>query len=299
MAVTRSVYKSYQITHSSDSKHSGRLTINLTTDDKMDPYAVYLGGLTATPHPIPPPYALTIGGMYVLDVQVSQRHDDNWRLWEAQVGLGPLPEGETGGGGEPNPFLRPPVYWFETVTEEQLVTQDYQDKAILNAAKDPYDEPIAIDRDLTVLVMERAYTSLAVLARLNKNYRGKLNSEKMASNEWDLKTVKCLGIDADRPTTEAGVDYYLGVARFIYRQETWVKKLLNRGWRYWTAPPGQQGAKIVKAKDDHGILVSSPINLRADGTKLAVTENATFISAQLNGEIDLNKLFLPYPQNEV
>jgi hypothetical protein len=172
------------------------------------------------------------------------------------------PSGGTNEQGETvNPLDLPPEvsYGYESIM--QMVDVDLDDKAIVNAAGEPFDPLPEVTVYLPVLRVTRNETAFpANIARDYGGGRGAVNSDSFRG--WPKGTALCRPITgADQ---RAGEIIYCRVAyEIVFDSNGWQPRPLNMGYRELV------GGKLVVIKDKDGQAVSQPVALNANGTAKA------------------------------
>ena len=269
----------------------------IDTDVPTSEAAVYAGALASSPHAMPALYAYLGDGCYVLDIELSERSPANYTRWMATVTAQPLPQGESPGDGDPgvigDPLKRRVVYWIERAAETEILEKDRNGLGIFNSAGRQFDEPPTWERHYPIIVARRNFATWEEIADLNATFENAVNGDVFKGRP--VETVKYLGGETGPPEYENNIEYYACEFRFQQRPSQWKLEILSRGWEYWTLPPGPGGRRLVTARDDEGQLVTEPVLLAADGTKLPEGAAGIFLTYKPNplknfsSIIDINK----------
>jgi hypothetical protein len=243
---------------------------------------VLVAGQTHGPHPLPVRrQLLSTGGILLMCASIAvSPADEREDVWYADVQFSPLPEGEDEEQQNENPLARPPIFNIEYIEGEYVIDKAKNVEAlshgngaganraadtlgpIVNGAGKRPDEPIVdVDRN-AVLIVQRNYSSLGVIADLNEAFQRTTNSDTvtLGSSTIAVRRLKYLLTDSQGQQIENGVKYYPGVTRVELKKTTDLI-LDNVGYDVWDTT----AAKVIRHKVD-GEFPAEPINLNLDGT---------------------------------
>lgn len=268
------------------------LKYHITTDEPVNSIVDYQTILNqsfaATPSPAPVLYADIGGGSYALRHQLAPRNEHTLTRLTLTVSCGKLPAGQSPTFGQTqeqidDPRKRPFIFWNERISETRLVDKNIAGEPIVNAAGQPFDEPIVDEEWMTVLVAQRNYGTLEEIEQLNRNYRNTVNLGSFRQNP--TKTVRFTGIETGPPQFENGVTYWVGQLRFLIRPAGWAKSIVNRGFKHFTEAANPADRVLVNATEQ-GQPVTEPVLLTADGRRLPQGEVGNFVTAEIYTPVD-------------
>lgn len=235
----------------------------------------------ATPAPLPRRYALLGAGAYVTNIHIEPQSEHSRTNYVATVTGGKLPTGTTpdqgnvGSGQADDPRLRAVVFWYERISATVEVDKDRDGNPVVNSAGQPFDTPVPIERWLPVLVAQRNYGTLSEIDAINSEFGNAVNSTVFRG--WPAGQVQFQGLETGPPSYENGIEYYQGQMRFIMDERGFGRSFLNKGWRYYKDATGDPHDRLLlNATDSAGQLVTEPILLAADGTRLPEGDPGTY-----------------------
>lgn len=181
------------------------------------------------------------------------------------------PDGGSHNPEPDNPLDRPAEYSWEVGLTQEVVEVDINGDAIMNAAKDPPEQPCTRDIQLIFLNVarnENEFDASSAIASTNK-----LNSDDFFGAEPGQ--AKCVGIWSNKVTTPDSV-YWPVRYRFEFREDGFKKRLINRGFNMINGgnlvrivDGDEPGALVEDAVRPTRPSVSRPRLLDSDGALLA------------------------------
>lgn len=274
-----------------------RVVYRVTTDGYMSEEAIYAAALTATPHPVPNLYQFVGGSAYVTKVDISLQQEHEFKKWIVTVTAGDLPAGSNPGNvqqgsslGKP-PLERDPVVWIGSVTETVPLTKDKDGNPIVNSADQPFDEPLTTERDLTIIYVRKNYDAIEDITKLNKDFHATKSNSVFMGNA--IGTVKYMRTEASEPVYEGTTTYYVGTTSFLVDPDGFVLQIASRGWKYYDIAKTDNAAKLINARDSEEQLVSEPVYLAANGTKLPKDDPIHFVTADVLSPADFSDFLEP------
>ena len=224
---------------------------------------------------------------YQLRADLSSRtgKESNY-VWTAIVHYSPIDNARTTfknpGDMIAVPTNRPVSWWWDREVYTRTVDKTFDNKPVLNAASEPFDEQIEEEETRGVLVAEKNVANLGLVIGYNRLYEGAVNSVTWNHATYGIslgpRTTLCREVSSGPVTIEGSYSYYRVTFRFAIKENngTWDHEELNRGFRakdpndlngpskeiYREAlvPDGNGGFKTVNQK------ITSPVLLKPDGT---------------------------------
>lgn len=229
--------------------------------------------------------------IYATRIDLTQ-NTDKLTQWHATVTYGQLKGSDPKAQPEdvePDPVLRPEIYWFEYGTKTEEITQAYNTQEItgnatrqkdtlgpiVNTAGQDYDEALYRDRKTCTLVIQKNYSTDLTAIALNNTYDATTNVAAMFSGEVYEVAKHCAAFDgatSSKKLYENGTAYYEIQIRIRVGREPFYREIVNRGYKYW------DDGNLITAVDDSGDAVSEPALLDSNGTKLASGELGNVVS---------------------
>ena len=159
---------------------------------------------------------------------------------------------------EENPLLRPAEVSWDGATYQDRLEYDLDGHAILNAAGDPYEEGLVVDRTRQILSITR--NELRYDYELAQSYADVLNSDTFYGRAAGSAKMTM-------PKSSRKVE-----GKWIYWQTRYEIHFSRLGWSFLKLNQGphyldEDGVKKPNTMD--GVATTKPVLLAADGTKLA------------------------------
>ena len=213
---------------------------------------------------------------------------------------GPLPDNQTQDDLNPNPIQRSLKTWGEPRTKTTEVSKGWLQTALpginklvgdeidlQNAAGQPFEDALYLpDSDYiycqqyNLQAVGASSNALKFMRDIHKKFRLTTN---MADFGDDPKHhVSYVSITSGQPQEENGIVYYTAVLRLLITGDPQYVGIANRGYKQ-LEDDGQGGKKAVSIKEevDDGSgdkeLISEPMKLALDGTKLNPDDTGTII----------------------
>lgn len=280
-AVTESRIKSREGTFRIQNENSGTLIFNVNTDSDATVKEVYTGSLIATPHPVPALYSLIESNAYALGITVRQRQKDNFTKWTVQVTYGQLPDGSNPNNSDPtiddDPLKRKAVRYVQHYTVEERIDHQADGVPMVNTAGEIFPEPIHIELERVIYVIEKNYSTLNAVISLNETYEGSQNSDNVDPKDGvstpatplGAGTLKYMGTTTGPPRFENGVQYWTGITRCAYQANGWIIEKTSEGYREKFTIG--QNDYLVNILDQNGQQGQVPHKLNVNGG--AITED--------------------------
>jgi hypothetical protein len=218
-------------------------------------------------------------------------------LWLITCEWGPLEDGEDNNQDETNPLNRSAQYAWEDEVYTKVVDKDRENKAILNSAKKPFDEPLEIEETRGVLVVSINVADLGACIFYNRRFQNAVNRTtwNIGSQSAPPRTVLCRSVSASRLQTENSYTYYSLEFRFAFKEDgdTWDEKILNRGLMKQIVnlqPDGDPATaddfdwEVIK--DNKGNVITEPVMLDENGMPLKKDAEPTYSTYRVRREVD-------------
>jgi hypothetical protein len=147
--------------------------------------------------------------------------------WEVKATFGPWNPLTLSFDG--NPTHIPPIFWFDVEVKSVPAITDVNDDPIVNSAGDYYDPPVERELPLITLMVKRNEASPAIASLLGTP--AIVNGA--AWNGFPPKTVKlnCPKMPPVEYSQATSSFYWPMEYAFSINNDTWVKQVLNRGFR--------------------------------------------------------------------
>lgn len=285
------VQMGYAIQGDSDVTLKYHIRTDTSVDSVADFQTILSQSFSATPSPVPTLYTHLGGGAYVLRHQITPRSEHATTKLTLTVSAGKLPDGQSPGFATPeqieDPTKRKIIWWNERISETRIVDRDKNGGPILNAAGQPFDEPIVEEDWLTVIVAQRNYGTLEEIEQINEQFKDSVNSSTFRGHTNG--TVRFTGIETGPPQYENGIEYYQGQTRFIVKISGWTKRIVNKGFKHFTEDANPANRVLVNATEN-GQPVSEPVLLTEDGRRLPKDQVGNFIAVEIYEEMDYGPL---------
>lgn len=235
------------------------------------------------------PFADVLAFILQLDsVEVTRKPDSKFH-WSASVVYStrtPDPDKSgPGKSGNDNPLDQPAEVSWSSGTTTEIVEKDVDDKAILNAAGEPFDPPVEVQRPQPELTVNRNESSFSGADAMD--YVFTVNDGVFAGGEPG--TVLCTAIDATEAYSN-GVAYFKVTYKFLYRKQGWQKSLLNQSLMH------KDGDDWVRILDDQGQPVPDPVPIDSIGQVIQrddLPDSAEFLDFDVYEKKDFGVFNLP------
>lgn len=202
----------------------------------------------------------------------------------------PYQDGSGGGGGDPNPLAQPTDVEYFTVQSDEPIDTDADGLSLTTACGEPLQGVTRPVSDLGIRLTKNftTFTSAAFDA-----YKDSANSTSFAGSPRGR--IRFVNVSA-KQHFYAGSPYFAVTVelhdRYPYQttdEKAWYKRIRHEGFRYKVTYP-LLGTRIVLAVDDNKEPVSKPVQLNANGFKLADQTQATWIERRVFRWVDLNTM---------
>lgn len=181
-----------------------------------------------------------------------------------------------------NPLLRPARVRYVALKYQEVVERDNANLTVRNAAGDPFDPPVQIERarlGMTVSLNQALFDPETI-----RDFVGSVNSHEWAG--LPAYAVRMVDLDSGDRTYENGVWFWPVVYTFAFHPSGWNPvSYLNQGANY------KLNGKLVRFTDDKGTPLRNGL-LTATGGKLAVGGTPTFVDYDVYPEADFRQLKL-------
>lgn len=145
---------------------------------------------------------------------------------------------------EPDPLLWETEYWVEW-TEEQVVIFDARNVdplpainrdaltlgKVVNACGVEWEQTLTKTVYYPVLHCQKQYETLEEIVALNLAYQETTNNATFFGSP--PRTAKYLGTESGRIQKVGGSEFYVGITRIWFKNETWDRKILNNGYSHF------------------------------------------------------------------
>jgi len=182
-----------------------------------------------------------------------------------------------------------PIYRISGVQWQQPASYDKDNKAIVNSAGQPFDNPPSktyYDEEVNVSFLLNPSGGLDISTL--RNYRGKVNSTTCTlsgnNTAYAARQLKVDSVDLDTVIV-GGYAFWQVCIRFLSRVDTFQDVLLDHGF---ATKDGSGNLTIIK--DKNGEPLQQPTLLDGAGGKLANGATAHYITFKLESEIDFAPL---------
>lgn len=177
----------------------------------------------------------------------------------------------TGGPAE-DPLKQKPDVEFLSVTSNEQIDRDINNKPITNSSEESYDPPMTEEKDDGIIRFvrnERYFDEYQA-----DEYRGAINNDTFCGRAAGL--VRCIRYDGNRVYKEDGSYYHRVTYEFQIRKDGWKRRVLDEGYREKTGTDGDGKPTYLEITDDNGQKVSQPVKLNGNGNKLDDGADAVF-----------------------
>lgn len=173
---------------------------------------------------------------------------------------------------ERNPILRLPKFNFGTYEESLVLAEDLDGNKFDNTAGEPLEEAPEWVRNYRMVTMTRNEPAFSFSLDAYMDTVCSHGLFGKPAKTWRMGAITATGPEFD---AEVEVYYYTVVYQMYFNPDGWTKKLRNCGYRIKKTIGGD--VKILPATDDDGLTFSSPIDLNADGDKLAPDADVIYL----------------------
>lgn len=260
-----------QYTHTIDARTIKDKWYFKVDDRNADPIAVETAALLI----IPAAWA-SFPTARLRSVECSQLVGTDTHGWEIDVEYSTKAEGDEDNPLDENPLNKPASIDFDFVPYDVVIDKDIQDKPIASTAGEPYDDVTIEDgRWQAVLRWNSATFPLDFANSLKKT----VNSDTFLGRE--PHTLKLAGLRASsqiatitNPQTNQQEElfYYQVEARFDYDDQTWKRKIANRGFYKLNS-----NGEMERIRDEQGEPIETPRFISEDGTTVLAPGDTPFI----------------------
>jgi hypothetical protein len=195
-------------------------------------------------------------GSLCMGGKIQDEGADDGKSWIATVQYGPLSPLDWGAGG-PSPMDKPMEISWDAIRLDEVCMYDVDGNPILNTALDPYiDPPVTRDGSRPMLILVRNEPSFN--EDFVESYRDAINVDEF----WGKapKTMKVEKIAGQRVNQPDYGWYYTVRYEFAYNSKTWVKDIVETGYRQLSTDGTRREQIII-----NGIPPTSPVTLDASG----------------------------------
>lgn len=241
------------------------------------------------------------------------------KRWHITVNYGPF-VGDPGQLAESDPLLWPTEYWVEWYEVSEVIENAKNvealtqigraadtDGPIVNACGQETGEPLMRSVYYPILCCQKAYATLEEIIALNDTYQGTTNNGTFFGAT--ARKAKYVHTDNSKLQRTQGVAYYLGTTKILINKKTWDRKIINNGWSHFEKSdastyitgdaglpygnPFQSAPKLIrnlafddKDDDTNDVPCSEPMNLKLDGTLVAIGSLSEKITYRDLEEVD-------------
>lgn len=182
-----------------------------------------------------------------------------------------------------NPLLRPAEYSWNGQIIQVAANKDRDGNPVVNSAGDQFDPLPEKDDARGILIVTRNESQFN--PSVAEAYYNSINqSTFMGFAKWKMKVAN---ISATGPHVENDVTYYKVSYEFHYKRDTWVCKLLDRGFQYL------DGSSKRRFKDADGQDVGVPQLLDGQGEPLVSSAAEEFLDFWFYEEVDFSIFGIP------
>lgn len=235
---------------------------------------------------------------------------DKPKRWHVVCKYDPVDGTDPGSISEPDPLLRPVEYWIEwaeeqVVLDEAAIVEDLSHIGraansvgrVVNSCGVEFTEPLMKTIYYPVLHCQKAYATLDEIVALNLTYQGTTNNGTFFGA--GAREAKYLTTESGRIQRLSGTDFYMGVTRIWFKDDTWDRRPLNNGWSHFKHDgaayelDAASNPKLFKNlvfddpdDDEQDVPASEPLNLALNGTLRKTDEAGIYLTYRDLAEVD-------------
>jgi hypothetical protein len=201
--------------------------------------------------------------------------DDDCMSWIVIVNYGMPKDGKSLEQID-NPLLEPLEISTDGILFQRAILFDANNKPIVNAAGERFEEPIEIDDSRPIVILRRNVANYS--PSYSYQYRNAVNGTSFLGAA--AKYVKVSKIAGNSAYHQKIGKYAVVTGEFHFNPEGWTRKLINQGYNE-RAYDEKANKWVLKPIKDGGVLRSTPALLDMQGKRLATGATPTTLEYQV------------------